>query len=156
MYTASGALAAAALRFLAACSLARSSAFFCFVASSLVKASMVAATSLYNSWRSSGLISPARAFVRRLIDEVASTGDWSGAAGVAAGVVGARRLALWRLPGAGSGGGAGAAPDCRLRAPRRAVVPGSGSAGSAGSGAGSAGVIFLCFRLAICLSEAKS
>ena len=126
MYTASGALAAAALRFLAACSLARSSAFFCFVASSRVKASIVAATSPYNSWRSSGLISPARAFVRRLIDEVASTGDWSGAAGVAAGVVGARRRVALRLPGAGSGGGA------------------------------SAGVIFLCFRLAICLSGAKS
>ena len=152
MYTASGALAAAALLFLAACSLARSSAFFCFVASSLVKASMVAATSPYNSWRSSGLISPARAFARRLTDEVASTGDWSGAVGGAAGVVGARRrVALWRLPGAGSGGGAsagvgsgaGSGPDRRLRAPRRAVVPGSGSAGA------SAGVIFLCFLLAI-------
>ena len=125
MYTASGALAAAALLFLAACSLARSSAFFCFVASSRVKASIVAATSPYNSWRSSGLISPARAFVRRLIDEVASTGDWSGAAGVAAGVVGARRRVALRLPGAGSGGGA------------------------------SAGVIFLCFRFAMCFRGKK-
>ena len=88
---------------------------------------MVAATSPYNSWRSSGDMRPARAFAMRLTDEVASTGDWSGAAGVAAGVVGARRrVALRWLPGAGSGGGA------------------------------SAGVIFLCFRLAICLSEAKS
>jgi hypothetical protein len=101
---------------------------------------------------------PARAFAMRLTDEVASTGDWSGAAGVAAGVVGARRRdALRWLPGAGSGGGASAGvgsgagsgaapapPDRRLRAPRRAVVPGSGSAGAA-----SAGVIFLCFLLAI-------
>jgi len=82
----------------------------------------------------------------------ASRGDWKGPVGVAAGVVGARRLALWRLPGAGSGGGAGAAPDCRLRAPRRAVVPGSGSAGASAS----AGVIFLCFLLAILLGQRRA
>jgi len=83
----------------------------------------------------------------------ASTGDWNGPVGVAAGVVGARRrVALRWLPGgAGSGGGAsagvgsgaGSGPDRRLRAPRRAVVPGSGSAGA------SAGGIFLSFLLAI-------
>ena len=68
---------------------------------------------------------PARAFARRLTDEVASTGDWSGAVGGAAGVVG------------GGACTADAAVGAR-RGERR--VPGSGS---------SAGVIFLCFLLAI-------
>ena len=70
----------------------------------------------------------------------ASTGDWKGPVGVAAGVVG------------GGASVAGAAPDRRLRAPRRAVVPGSGSAGASAS----AGVIFLCFLLAILLGQRRA
>ena len=72
---------------------------------------------------------PARAFAMRLTDEVASTGDWSGTAGVAAGVVGggACTAGAARWPAVGA-----------RRGERR--VPGSGS---------SAGVIFLCFLLAI-------
>ena len=71
----------------------------------------------------------------------ASTGDWNGPLGrAAAGVVG------------GGASVAGAAPDRRLRAPRRAVVPGSGSAGASAS----AGVIFLCFLLAILLGQRRA
>ena len=78
----------------------------------------------------------------------ASTGDWKGPVGVAAGVVGGAACA-----GAGAAP-PGAAPDRRLRAPRRAVVPGSGSAGA--SAVASAGVIFLCFLLAILLAQRRA
>ena len=68
----------------------------------------------------------------------ASTGDWKGPFGVADGVIG------------GGASVAGAAPDRRVRAPRRAVFPASGSTGA------SAGVIFLCFLLAILLAQRRA